>query len=205
MNIFRFSFKKYWLLVVIFLLGLVYVVLPGPESIYDIPAVPYSLKSIQEGDTFQNKNIAAYYTNFRRAFLTFFYKRSFENSFHKTYFENRLIPNLPIPVITLNHPPELAGVYVRDQQESTFLEEYTRPLRESLFVNGYEPLIENYMRRVQADKLGNNNIYKGELYATKATVRYYSTLAIFRILVYLGIWIAGIYLYKLFTRVQKEY
>ena len=196
MNKFKFNFRKNWFLLAIFLLGLVYVLVPGPESIYEVPAVPYSLKSIQEGDTFQNKNIAAYYTNYRRAFLTFFYK---------SYFEKQLIPGLPIPLITLNHPPELAGVYVRDQQESTFLEEYTRPLRESLFVNGYEPLVENFIRRRQAYKLGNNIIYNGELYATKTTVRYYPTLAIFRVLVYLGIWAAGIYLYRLFRSVQKKY
>ncbi len=196
MNKFKVNFRENWLLLVIFLFGLIYVVLPGPDSIYDIPALPYSLKSIQEGDTFQNKNIAAYYTNFRRAFLTFYYK---------SYFEKQLIPGLPIPTITLNHPPELAGVYVRDQQESTFLEEYTRPLRESLFVSGYEPLVENFIRRRQADKLGNNIIYKGDLYASKTTLRYYPSNSFLRVLVYVGIWALGIYLYKLFLRVQKEY
>lgn len=193
---FKFYLRSNLVLIILFLIGLIYVLLPGPKSVNDFPSLPFSLKSTQEGDTFQNPNIAAFYSQFRRTFITFFFKLNFEK---------RLIPSLPIPVITLNHPPEYAYTYVRDQQESTFLEEYTRPLRESLFVNGYEPLIENYIRRNKADYLGNNIIYKGNLYASKTTLRYYPNSPISRTIVYLGIWFTAIWLCKLYIRVNKEY
>lgn len=195
-KLFRKYSRKNALLAALFLIGFIYVILPGPVSISEFLPLPYSTKSTQEGDTFQNPNIAAYYSNFRRAFITFFYKLDFEK---------KLIPGLPIPVVTLNHPPEYAYTYVRDQQESTFLEEYTRPLRESIFVNGYEPLIENYIRRRQADFIGNNVIYRGGFYATKTTLRYYPSSPVFRTLVYIGIWASAVMLFKIFIKAQRTY
>ena len=54
---------------VIFLLGLVYLLVPGPSKIEDFPPLPTSTKSALEGDTIQNPNIAAYYSNFRSNIL----------------------------------------------------------------------------------------------------------------------------------------
>jgi len=42
----------------------------------------------------------------------------------------------------LNYPPEEAQTIIRDQTRSTYLEEIVHPLRESLFINGFEPKSE---------------------------------------------------------------
>jgi len=39
----------------------------------------------------------------------------------------------------LNYPPEEAKTLIRDQTRSTFLEEIVHPLRESLYINGFDP------------------------------------------------------------------
>lgn len=189
-------FKKNGLLKGFFLLGLIYILIPTTLTINSFPPLPNSTKSKLEGDTSQNPNIAAYFSQFRREFITKFYKSDFER---------KLIPGLPLPVVRINHPPEYAYTYIRDQQESTFLEEYTRPLRESLFVNGYEPLIENQIRRREASLIGNNIIYEEKLYPSKTTIRYYPTSPFFRVLVYIGIWISAIALIRLTIRVNKDY
>ncbi len=44
-----------------------------------------------------------------------------------------------LPTYRLNYPPEEAQTLIRDQTRSTFLEEIVHPLRESFFVNGFEP------------------------------------------------------------------
>lgn len=188
--------KKKLGLRLLFLLGLIYVIFPTTSSIDSFRPLPNSTKSSLEGDTIQNPNIAAYFSQFRREFITNFYRSDFEK---------KLIPGIPLPVIRINHPPEYAYTYIRDQQESTFLEEYVRPLRESLFVNGYEPLIENQIRRREASLIGNNIIYEEKLYPSKTTIRYYPTSPFFRVIVYIGIWISAIALIRLTIRVNKDY
>lgn len=178
----------------IFLLGLIYIILPGPTKIEDFPPLIPSLKSDLEGDTIQNPNIAAYFSDFQRAEITNFYR--FELA--KKYFFGLIIPPLKI-----NHPPELAYTYIRDQQESTFLEEYVYPLRESLFVNGYEPTVENAMFNKPSDFVGNHIWYKNEPFYSKTTIRFYPSPLWPRILVYLGIWVAGLILYKLILKIIK--
>ena len=44
-----------------------------------------------------------------------------------------------MPAFRLNYPPEEARTIIRDQTRSTFLEEIVHPLRESVFINGFEP------------------------------------------------------------------
>ncbi|MDO8638149.1 MAG: hypothetical protein Q7R43_01125 [Candidatus Daviesbacteria bacterium] len=198
---FLWSTKTRKVLTILFFLGLIYVILPGPSKIEDFSPLNPSLKSNLEGDTIQNPNIAAYFSDYRRDYITKFYKDTFQKLL--------LFGNL-LPAITINHPPELAYTYVRDQQFCTFLEEYYYPLRESFFVCGYEPLIQNKILKRDAGELGNHIIVRDQdnkvevFYDSKTTIRYYPTNPIARVIVYIGIWIAGFYLFKLFKKVWRE-
>lgn len=176
-------------LVGVFLLGLFYLLLPGASSIDDFPALRASTKSKLEGDTIQNPNIAAYFSNFRRDYITYLYK---------DFFSRTLIPFVSLPVISINRPPEEAFKYVRDQQESTFLEEYVFPMRESIYVNGYDPKIANDMYHKGARSfIGDHYYYGGKYFNTKTTIRYYPSNIILRIFIYMASWILGIFSFKL--------
>ncbi|KKR81613.1 MAG: hypothetical protein UU73_C0001G0111 [Candidatus Daviesbacteria bacterium GW2011_GWA1_41_61] len=201
MNKFFPAEMKRKILSLIFILGLVYLILPGPTKIEDFPPLTPSLKSTLEGDTIQNPNIAAYFSDFRRDYITDYYKQKFAS----LHIFGRILPPL-----TLNHPPEYAYQYIRDQQESTFLEEYVYPLRESFFVNGYEPEVENRIYNRGSDFTGNHIIVRnngvGEelFFNSKATVRFYPTNILGRVLVYTGIWLAAVLIYKLFLKALKD-
>lgn len=189
--------KKIGLIVVgmVFLLGLVYELLPSPRGITQFPPLPGSTKSQLEGDTIQNPNIAAYFSNFNRAGITAFYK---------DFFSRQLIKGVPLPVVALNHPPEDAYTYVRDQQESTFLEEYVFPMHESLFVNGYEPMVENIMHNNIRSYEGDRIDYHGIWYLSKATLRYYPSNVLVRTTLYICIWLSGLALFKLYKKAWTE-
>ncbi|MBI3485813.1 hypothetical protein HY025_02605 [Candidatus Daviesbacteria bacterium] len=182
-------------LLILFFIGLAYIILPGPSSIDSFLPLPNSVKSNLEGDTIQNPNIAAYFNDFRREFITSYYRQMLGE---RVFFDLKVLP------LRLNHPPEEAYQYVRDQQESTFLEEYVFPLRESLFVNGVDPHADNDRRKVKVRSyVGDHIYYQDRYFNTKATLRYYPSPYLARFLVYLGIWVAFIVLYKLFRRVTK--
>lgn len=177
-----------FLLIFLFIAGLIYLFLPGPTLIDQFHPLPSSEKSIFAGDTVQNPNIAAYFSNFRRASITKFYKQELANN---VFFGNI------IPSAKLNRRPEEAYQYIRDQQESTFLEEYFYPLREYFFVNGYEPAIANIIARNYdpRDIVRNSIEYRGTFYNSKTTIRLYFAKPQYRLIVYFGIWgsILGLY------------
>lgn len=177
----------------LFILGLVYLFWPGPSSISDFPPIPDSLKSDEPGDTVQTPNLAAYFSQYDRSQITSYYKDFFKNA-------NFLI----IPPIRLNHPPEEAYQYVRDQQISTFLEEYVFPLRGSIFVNGYEPTVENKIKNKESNFFGNSIQIKGNYYVSKTTLRYHPVPYLWRLLIYFGIWASFIGIYKLASKIWKE-
>lgn len=178
----------------IFLLGLLYLILPGPERIEQFSRLPDALKSQLAGDTVQNPNIAAYYSDYRRDFVTKFYFNDFRRLYCKQTFWGLPNPLCFIPPIRLNHPPERAFNYIRDQQESTYLEEYLYPLRESFFVNGYEPFDKNGRR---FNKTSQPIVVDATIYASKTTIRYYPTSTWLRVAIYIGIWAVLIALYKI--------
>jgi len=115
-------------LIILSFLLLVYMFLPGPDSITDFPALPDSIKSSLEGDTIQVPNVSAYFSNNYRDFVIPYY--------YDSYKEGTIVPFGPL---RLNYPPEEAQVIIRDQTKSTFLEEIVHPFRESFYINGYEP------------------------------------------------------------------
>lgn len=188
-------FLKHKIVLVIFLIGLVYVALPGAQSIDDFPGLKPSVKSDLPGDTWQNPNISAYFSDYDRAGITDYYK----NFFSKT-----LLFGISLPVVSINHRPESAYQYVRDQQESTFLEEYIFPMRDSIFVNGYEPAVENERFKRVRTFIGDNISYKDGYYASKTTLRYYPSNVFLRIFAYLGIWVAIFGIKEITMKLIKE-
>lgn len=184
-----FGRKANKILFVIFLLGFFYLLIPGASSIDDFPPLQGSTKSSLEGDTIQNPNIAAYFSHFRRDYIT---------NFYKDFFSGTLIPLVRLPVISINRQPEEAFKFIRDQQESTFLEEYVFPMRESFYVNGYDAKLANDMFHKGARSfIGDHYYYEGKYYNTKTTIRYYPTNVFMRLLIYAASWVLGIYLFKL--------
>lgn len=187
--------KKY-ILIAVFILGLIYILFPGPSSINDFPQLSNSLKSKEEGDTTQIPNVKAYYSFLRREEITKLYKDSYEK---------KSFGFLNIPAIKLNHPPEYAYTYVRDQLQSTFLEEYTYPLRDSLFVNGFDRKIYNDLIHLEHSFQNDTIHIDGVFYNSKTTLRFYPSSPLFRVLIYIGIWWALILLFSNFKNNLKAY
>lgn len=180
------------LALVLFISGFLYLIAPGPDSIDDIPPLPNSLKSIEPGDTIQNKNISAFFSNQWRSSVTNFYKGEFEK-LNKFGFK--------IPAIRLNHPPEEAFWYIRDQQRTTYLEQFLYPLRGSLFVNGYEPI------NPQGKKFDSISVpvhINGTYYVSKTTLRFYPAPLHMRLIIYVACWLGLIVLFKLIKKVWGE-
>lgn len=93
-----------------------YVILPEPA----FPRPPDdALQSKERGDT-ETPLRRAYFTNATREEVMDHYVKEFGG-------------------YRLNYPPEESATLIRDQTKSTFLEEIIHPLRESVYINGYEP------------------------------------------------------------------
>jgi hypothetical protein len=126
---------------------LLYLGLPSP----DFPSPPPgSVQSMEEADT-ETPSRRAYFTDLTREEVMAHYK----NQFILKY------PYLKPLIAQLNYPPEEAQTLIRDQARSTFLEELVLPMRESVYVNGFEP------------KEAKDEVWsKGVHYRQKITIRY---------------------------------
>ena len=103
-----------------------YVVLPEPA----FPRPPAdALQSKERGDT-ETPLRRAYFTNATREEVMAHYVKEFKG-------------------YRLNYPPEESATLIRDQTKSTFLEEIVHPLRESIYVNGYEPKEAQYAINIE--------------------------------------------------------
>lgn len=153
-----------FLAALIYLAGLVYLSLPQPI----VPGLPGSLRSTEPGDTWQHPEQSAYYTDLDREDVLGYYQRNFALR----------IGNFTVPSYRLNYPPEESHTYVREQILTYYLEEINHPLRESLFVAGWNPRlspISNYLFDVQYDRWAM--VIDGTEYQSKVTLRpYYSPL-----------------------------
>jgi len=183
-----------YILIAIFMVGLVYMLTPGSSSIDQFAPIPNSLKSDEPGDTVQAPNIAAYFSDFDRKSITNFYR----NEYRKQFWFGKFIPP-----ISLNHPPRAAYTYVRDLQMSTFLEEYVYPLHGSLFVNGYEPTVEAHILNLKPSA-GDIIHIKDQYFKSKATIRFYPNEWWISLLVYVSIWIAAVSLFRLFREAYAK-
>lgn len=156
--------------------------MPGPTRINDFGYLPSSLKSTEPGDTIQVPNVTAYYSFNYRDFATKYYQ--------KDYYR---LTKLPFPPLRLNYPPEYAFLTIRDQTQSTYLEEYVYPLRDSLFLNGFEPFYEDGTPKFpRAVQFGVN----GEHFNNKNTLRFYPSNYPVRLIVWMGVCLAIMRLYK---------
>lgn len=166
--------------IIIFLIGLAYLLVPLPSKIEDFSAVPNSYKYSEQYDGIRYHQIISYLTDYRRQQATTFYKQQLQT--------------MPFfPPIRLNHPPEEARQLIRDEERSTYLEEFVYPLKGSIFINGYEPFdINGYPFDNRSYPLDMN----GRVYASKLTVRYYPVSMATRILAYLLIWLSIWLIYR---------
>lgn len=114
----------------------------------------------------------AYYTNYSRGEIMKHYKERFFS-----------FPG--IIQIRLNHPPEDAATVIRDQARSSYLEELVHPLREILYVNGFEPT-------KPTEEINIGQVH----YKNKITVRYVPSGVITRFTTWALIFISINYLLK---------
>lgn len=165
--------KIFTFLISIFLL--IYILPPSPE----FPKPPSDfVQSFEPADT-ETLFRRGYYTNLSRAEVINHYEREFNKGF-----------NVYTP--RLNYPPEDAPLLIRDQTKSTFLEEIAHPLRESLYINGFEPKTEEYAQ-----------YYKGIRYNQKIIIRYVPSTVWIRILVLVLIVVSSYFLIKEYQYAKK--
>lgn len=121
MKIFKIFFTLFSFLFVFYLL------LPNPG--FPLPP-PDALQSNEPADT-ETPLRRAYFTNYTREEVMNHYQSQLTRS---------SFWGIPLPTYRLNYPPEEAKTIIRDQTRSTFLEEIVHPFRESVFVNGFDPV-----------------------------------------------------------------
>lgn len=166
---------------------LIYLLWPGPTSVSNFAVLPNSDRSTLEGDTVQVPNVIAYFSNNYRDSVTSFYKNNYSSLIK--------IPFLPI---RLNYPPELAYTAIKDQTESTYLEEYVYPFRDSLYVNGMEPFYQDGQPKYWG---ATKFISANGSFETKTTLRFYPSSIIFRVISWVGINLSVYLLWKVGRRV----
>lgn len=154
----------------LFILGTFYLVLPAPR---EFPDLPNSIKSIEPGDTTQKVNVSAYYTDLSRSEVLNFYSQ---------YFSRSPFLNLPLFSYRLNHPPERIREVLRDTQQSTYVEEVIHPLRESVFISGFE--WDNDPFTPPERRIKNILMVEGKTYRFKVTLYYQESRLWQRLLVY---------------------
>lgn len=178
----RFFLFLYFL---VLFLGTFYLVLPAPK---DFPPLPNSVKSTEPGDTIQIANVVAYYTDTPRQDVVNFYNQYFSRS-----------PFLGIPLINyrLNHPPERIREVLRETQQSTYVEEIVHPLRESVFVNGFE--WDNDPFTVPSRRVKNILIVNGKTYQFKITLFYQESKIWQRLLIFYLVLLIVWFLYKSYS------
>ncbi len=161
----------------------IYMIWPGPGEISDLKPLPNSAKSTLSGDTVQIPNVSAYFSNnFRNFVVPFYYKNYQENS------------HFPFPPIRLNHPPEYSWTVIKKPTDTTYLEEFVYPLRDSLYVNGFE----NYHPNGTPVFWGAPKLNEGDkIWYTKTTLRLYTSNLVVRVLMWFGIIISIQQLWKL--------
>ena len=176
--------------IIVSILLLVYLLLPGSDSITDFPALPDSIKSSLEGDTIQVPNVSAYFSNNYRDFVIPYYDQSYKGD-----------TGVPFGPLRLNYPPEFAFTAIKDQTQSTYLEEFVYPLKDSLFINGLEPVEKDGSPRYVG---GGRFEIDGKLVDTKVTLRFYPSTVPVRIAVWFGINLSAVALFVMSKRIFSK-
>ena len=166
---------------------LIYMLWPAPTKISDFPPLPDSDKSTLSGDTVQIPNVAGYFSDNYREFVVPFYSKAYQSKAH-----------LPFPPLKLNHPPEFSWLTIKKHTDSTYLEELVYPLRDSLYVNGFEPFYFDGTPKFW----GSTKFEVGDKdWFTKTTIRFYPANFIVRFLVWLLIVTSLLFLFKLSRKI----
>lgn len=184
--------RKRWpfLILFIYLLGIIYLILPGPI----IPNLEPALKSTEPGDTIQIPGVWAYYTNLSRRESIDFFEKAFSRS---SFF------NLPLLAFRLNHPPEYARETIRDTLQSNFYEELVHPLRESLFISGWIPS-EDEVYLAQTKKPITEFIVEDQRFTAKITLYHLESPVWARLLVWTGIVVSSLVLVWLVVKIIQS-
>ena len=153
---------------------------PGPSKISNFKALPSSNKSTLAGDNIaQVSNVAGYFSENYREFVVPFYSSVYQEQ-----------TKLPFPPLRLNHPPEYSWTVIKKHTDSTYIEELIYPLRDSLYVNGFEPFYPDGNPKFWGSSKFDID---GQSFYTKTTLRFYPSKTATRILVWFGV-VASIYL-----------
>jgi hypothetical protein len=155
----------------IYLIAVTYILLPAPAF---PPEPKASLRSNEPGDM-ESIYRRAYYTNYSRSEILKYYSQAFK------------IPGIQY---LLNYPPEQAYPLIRDQTNSSWLQEVVHPLRESLYINGFYPT-----KPTEQINIG------GVHYINKITVRYVPSHPVTRLTVLLLASICCYWLYKEYVKI----
>lgn len=140
--------------ILIYLAGLYYLSRPAPA----LPSLDQAIRSDEPGDTVQHLDQTAYYTNrdSRPDILRELQKKFGLSTLSKISYR-------------LNYRPEEVGELVRDQLRSYYLEEVVHPLRESLFINVWEPAKSPFV--IPKDQASQRMYFKKVYYPVKVTLR----------------------------------
>lgn len=160
----------------------VYISLPD----FSFPSPPPgSLQSNEPADT-EIPLRRAYFTDMTRAEVLSWYESQMKRS---------SFMGIPLPTYLLNYPPEDAQTLIRDQTRSTFLEEIVHPMRESIYVNGYEP--------PASDEKNAINI-EGKHWRQKIIIKMSPSSLIVRLLTTAAIIVLIVWLYNSWTKTIKD-
>lgn len=176
----------------VYVLGLVYLSLPAPK----VPQLPDAALSDEPGDTWQNPGQTAYFTNWERKQVLPYLQEDFSLEF----------VGFTIPSYRLNYRPEEADKYIRKHIDSYYLEEIVHPLRESLFVHGWNPHKSPRFDHLSDDDIRERLIiFKDEVYRSKIILNpYYSNLLV-RALIWTAIFPASYYVFKQLFVTSKSF
>lgn len=140
--------------VLIYLFGIYYLSRPTPP----LPSLDQAVRSNEPGDTVQHPDQTAYYTNRDN-------RQEILDELQKKF----NLGNLDQLSYRLNYRPEEVGGLVRDQLRSYYLEEVIHPLRESLFINVWEPTKSPFV--IPKDQASQRMYFLKIYYPVKVTLK----------------------------------
>jgi len=163
-----------------------YLVLPAPSL--PPPDLPNSIKSTEPGDTIQIPNTAGYFTDKTR-------KESLD--YYTNYFSSNMFFKVPFLTYRLNYPPEFAKEVFVSTKQSYYLEEIVHPLRESMFVNGFEWQNDVFTSLEGREK--NKIVVNDKVWLSKVSLRWFYSSPLVRLTIFWSSWLLFYFCIRLTT------
>jgi len=110
----------------------------------------YSKRSTEPSDV-EDKNRRGFYNTEDRETVVNYYRDNFGKV-------NIFGYEINLPSLRLNYPPEESQTIIRDQTRSTYLEEIVHPLRQSIYISGFEPRYDTEYKQKLIIKMISSNI-----------------------------------------------